>query len=139
MENHVHQYTHHNGVTTHSIDGEQASIGIKGLFGGKTFFGSGGHLIGHSEPTLHGGTNIYQGQNLNPIAKLVHTPDGFADANHPGHDGLHILKIGNSTVGTHDGNTVYVSHDLGHGFHSVMSFGDPLLHLSSYSMPPLHL
>lgn len=139
MEHHAHQFLDNGGITTHSVDGELASIGIKGLFGGKTFFGSDGHLIGHVEPNAFGGKSIYHGLDPNPISRLIPTPDGYSDANHPGSDSLHLMKLGNTTVGTHEGNTQFMAYDLGHGFPSVMSFSDPLLHLTDYLMPQLHL
>lgn len=137
MEHYVHQILEHGDMSSHHVDDHLASTGIKGLFGGKTFFGGDGQLIGHTEPNAFGGKNVFSGLDPNPIAQTVATPDGHANLAHPGEDGLHILKIGNATSATHDGSPVYVAHDLGHGFHSVMTFSDPLLHLSEYSVPSL--
>ena len=135
MEHHIHQFMDQGDIVTHNVDGHLASIGIKGLFGTKTFFGSDGHLIGHTEPNILGGKDFWDGTHLK--SKTVPTHDGYTDLIHP-NNSVHFNQLGNTTTAmTADGHQ-YVMQNLGHGFHTVMNFADPLMHICEYSMPGLH-
>lgn len=122
-------------ISTHNVDGHLSSIGIKGLFGSKTFFGSDGHIIGHTEPNILGGKDVWNGTHL--VSKTVPTQDGYNDLIHPEHS-VHFNHIGNTTTAmTADGHQ-FVIQNPGNGFHTVMTFADPLMHIGEYSMPGLH-
>jgi hypothetical protein len=138
MENHAHQFIDHNQITSHYVDGEAASIGIKGLFGSKSFFDKAGNLICHTEYNPLGGKTVFNAFDLNHVYKSTHTCDGNIKIYQPGDVGLHITHKNNATIGDSNGNTQFISHDLGQGFYSVMSFSDPLLHLSDYEIPELY-
>jgi hypothetical protein len=121
-------------ISNHIVDGDLASIGIKGLFGAKTFFGSDGQLIGHTEPNTLGGKDVWDGTHL--VSKTIPTQDGYTDLIHP-ENSVEFTHVGNTTTAmTADGHH-FVIQDLGHGFHTVMNFADPLMHIGEYSMPGL--
>lgn len=133
MEIHNHHFVDHGDLSSHYVDGELTSLGIKGLFGTKTYFAPDGQIIGHSEPNLYGGRDVWHGTEL--IEKSAPTKVGHVDLL-GGHDPSVVTKIGSEEMGT-DGSGGYVAYDLGHGFSTVMSHADPLLHVGEYTMPPV--
>ena len=122
-------------MSEHVVDGHLASIGIKGLFGGKTYFDHNGHMIGHTEHNRLGGRDVFHGAKL--VDHTVPFRSGATDPLHPGHSYTTIKGIGGEHVQYADGSSAQIQ-DLGHGFASVMSFSDPLMHLASYTIPHLH-
>lgn len=133
MEHHVHQFQHHGDLTTHIVDGHAVSTSIKGLFGAKTFLDHNGSQFARTEPNAFGGKDLFHGPHL--VGKTVATKLGYHDLL-GGHD-TQVMKHGNATVSSQQGNTVSMMHDLGHGFVSVMSQVDPLQHVHDYVMPVL--
>ncbi len=139
MEHHIHQFIDQGDTTNHYVDGHLASIGIKGLFGSKTFFDSHNHPIGHTEPNPMGGKATFDAHN-----HLI----GHTEPNSTGGKAIfdsHNHLIGHTQANSQGGHDVWhgshlaaSTQDIGHGFSTVMSFADPLLHIGEYSMPSLH-
>jgi hypothetical protein len=136
MHDHIHSYTDHNDLSTHHVDGELTSIGIKGLFGGKTYLSPDGHMIGRTEPNVLGGKDTFHEARL--VDHNVSYKNGVIDPLHPEHSYTTIKGLGGTHIQHADGSEVHYQ-DLGHGFTSVMNFSDPLMHISSYKVPPINL
>ena len=134
MDHHVHSFHDHGNMSFHSVDGHLASIGIKGLFGAKTYFDHHGHQIGHTQPNVFGGKDVWHGTKLTHVTAPTKT--GITDLLHPDH-AVHTVKIHGLTTHHQDGHMTHIFH-TGNEFASVMNHSDPLMHVAAYKVPPIH-
>jgi hypothetical protein len=133
----LHEVHDFGNMSDHTANGEDVSTGVQNSFsqdyaradgihewavknpqGGEDVY-HGTSLYERTIPTIHGAHDIYDSQ-LHPKATVIPNV-------HHGHE---VLE---------GGSTVESSIPLGHGVYSVMNHGDPIAHLSEYSMSKLVL
>ena len=133
----LHHINHVGDMSEHTVNGDMVSTGVKNSFSLSYSTADGTHEW--AVPNGAGGTDVYHGTSIyERIVPNSHGSYHVYDSDmrlkatvssnpHGGHDVLH------------DGTLLESSMPAGYGTFGVLHYGDPLSHLSEYSMSKLVL